>query len=30
MISLIADGDASPIPEPESIWEEDIGDLYGG
>jgi hypothetical protein len=30
MISLIADGDSSEIPETEKIWEEEIGDLYGG
>ena len=30
LLSTISDGDGSAIPPTDTIWEEDIGDLYGG
>jgi len=30
LLSLIADGDDSQIPQTDKVWEEEIGDLYGG
>ena len=30
LLSLIADGDDSQIPQTDRVWEEEIGDLYGG